>query len=60
MIGGMKGDCNEQASPFSQTLCNFYVDLFSEYLAQDGLTVERFCGLLVGIEVPMKAALDQE
>lgn len=59
-IGGMKGDCDEQASAATELLCNFYVSLFSEYVPQGDITLEEFCDFFVGIEVPMKAALKQD
>merc|ERR1712127_1168199 len=57
-IGGMHGDCDEQASTATVMLCNFYVDLFSKYLNQDDLPVGDFCDRLVGIEIPLKDALE--
>jgi len=59
-IAGMTGDCNEQASEVTLMMCDFYVEIFSKYLPQGDLTEEQFCTLLVGIDVPLKDALEQE
>merc|ERR1712127_519487 len=59
-VGGMHGDCDEQASTATVMLCNFYVDLFSKYITQGDVSVEFFCDRLVGIEIPLKDVLEQE